>query len=205
MAYSMLVFDGRYVLPVTPVLIALGIRFVLPPGMERAWLQPEPEKLAGAGHWRTAAGILLLLGLIGTQVYWASPFRSRGQDYQQSVYSAAASLKKDGGRNIVVIGEGPYPEHGVGWEAGLYAAYFADARVVATLVEIPAGFNPDAVVADTKKVGPEAIVIWGSASDSKYSSLLRTLQLSYPQAAITFINDPQKGRVGEIFCLKVKI
>lgn len=202
MAYSMLVFDGRYVLPVTPVLIALGIRFALPEGAGHAWLDAAPEKPADAGRWRTAAGVLLVLGLIGTQVYRASPFRSKPQDFQQSVYAAADSLKQGGARNIAVVGEGPYPEHGVGWEAGLYAAYFADARVVASLLEIPAGLNPGAVVADTAKVGPDAIMIWGSPLDSKYSSLLSTLQLSYPRAPITSISDPQKGRVGEILFLR---
>jgi 4-amino-4-deoxy-L-arabinose transferase-like glycosyltransferase len=201
-AYSLLVFDGRYVLPVTPALIALGIRFVLPPGAARFWLPADLEKLADAGRWQTAAGILLVLGLIGTQVYWASPFRARRQDFQQSVYAAADSLKNRGARNIVVIGDGPYPEDGVGWEAGLYAAYFADSRVLATLLEIPAGLNPDAVVADIEKVGPDAIMIWGSPMDSRYSSLLSALQLSYPEAASTTVSDPQKGSVGRVFVLR---
>jgi len=38
---------------------------------------------------------------------------------------------------LVVIRRGPYPEHGVGWEAGMYASYFAQCRMVAFGSDIP--------------------------------------------------------------------
>ncbi len=104
-AYCMLVFDGRYVLPITAVLMALGIRFAVPPRMAGEAIT-EAEKVDDAGRWQTLAGTLLVIGLIGTQLYWASPFRTIRQDFQRSLYDAADGLRKGQARTVVVIGEG---------------------------------------------------------------------------------------------------
>jgi 4-amino-4-deoxy-L-arabinose transferase-like glycosyltransferase len=205
LAYCMLVFDARYVLPMTPVLMALSVRFAVPAGWTKVSPSAGTETVTNAGGWQKAAGILLVIGLFAVQIYWASPFRTIGQDFQQSVYNAADSLRKGGARNIVAIGEGPYPEHGVGWEAGVYAAYFAGSRIIAELYEVPAGLNPDSVVADVRNLAPDAVMIWGPSSDSGYAAALRRqLQQAYPDASISEINDPYRGRVGAIVLLRRK-
>jgi DNA-binding LacI/PurR family transcriptional regulator len=139
---------------------------------------------------------------MGTQVYWASPFRTVRQDFQRSAYAAADSLRNGGTRNIVVIGEGPHPEHGVGWEAGFYAAYFADSRIVATLIEVPPELNPEAVVGDTEKLNPDAVMIWGTPSDSRYLRTMEALRKTYPDANVTRIGDPVKGEVCTVLLLQ---
>ena len=184
-AYCMLVFDGRYVLPITAVLMALGIRFAVPPGMVRE-ASTDIEKVDDTGRWQTFAGILLILGLIGAQLYWASPFRTIRQDFQRSLYDAADGLRKGQARTVVVIGEGPYPEHGVGWEAGVYAAYFAGTRVVGDLFEDtgdagpgsagPSKLDADSVVGDVGKLAPDAVLVWDPPVHAKYAGVVSTLQ-----------------------------
>jgi hypothetical protein len=211
LAYCMLVFDGRYVLPITAVLMALGIRFAVPPGMARE-ASTDIEKVDDAGRWQTLAGTLLVLGLIGTQLYWASPFRTIQQDFQRSLYEAADGLRKGQARTVVVIGEGPYPEHGVGWEAGVYAAYFAGARVVGDLFEdtgdaVPGSGGPgnvdaDSAVADVGKLDPDAVLVWGPPVRAKYAGVVSKLQQAYPDAFTSSISDPVKGNVGTLILFK---
>jgi len=210
-AYCMLVFDGRYVLPITVVLMALGIRFAVPPGMVRQ-ASSDIEKVDDAGWWQTLAGTLLVIGLIGTQLYWASPFRTIRQDFQRSLYDAADGLRKGQVRTVVVIGEGPYPEHGVGWEAGVYAAYFAGARVVGDLFEAPADAGPgsgvpghvdaDSVVSDVGKLDPDAVLVWDPPAHAKYPGVVSRLQQAYPDASTSSISDPVKGNVGTLILFK---
>jgi hypothetical protein len=214
-AYCMLVFDGRYALPITAVLMALGIRFAVPPGMARE-ASTQVEKVDDAGRWQTFAGMLLVLGLIGTQVYWASPFRTIQQDFQRSLYDAAEGLRKGQVRTVVVIGEGPYPAHGVGWEAGVYSAYFAGSRVVGDLFqdsadagpgsivgsEIPGNVDADSVVTDVGKLDPDAVLVWDPPQHAKYAGVVSRLQQAYPGASTSSISDPVKGNVGTLILLK---
>jgi hypothetical protein len=210
-AYCMLVFDGRYALPITVVLMTLCIRFVAPPGVAGE-TSAKAEKVDNAGRWQTLAGMLLVLGLIGTQVYWASPFRTLRQDFQRSLYDAADVLRKGHVRTVVVIGEGPYPDHGVGWEAGVYAAYFAGARVVGDLFDEPgdegSGFaapgNVDAnsVVTDIGKLAPDAVQVWDLPAHARFAGVVSRLQRAYPDAASSSVSDPVKGNVGTLILLK---
>jgi len=209
-AYCMLVFDGRYILPITAVLMALSIRFAVPAKMMRE-AGNQTEKVDDAGGWQTFAGILLVLGLIGTQLYWASPFRTMRQDFQRSLYDTADGLRKGGAQTVVVIGEGPYPEHGVGWEAGVYTAYFAGARVVGDLFGTPedvtgnqATVGADSVVGDVGKLAPDAVLIWDGPSHKKYADVVSSLQHAYPDAPIRSVADPVKGNVGTLILLKRK-
>src|SRR4029077_20604316 len=105
-------------------------------------------------------------------IYWASPFRTVHQDFQKSVHDAADVLTKGQARNVVVMGKGPYPEHGVGWEAGVYAAYFAGSRIIEDVPETMSGVSPDPIVDDVEKLAPDAIMIWGTAADSEYSDMI---------------------------------
>jgi 4-amino-4-deoxy-L-arabinose transferase-like glycosyltransferase len=213
-AYCMLVFDGRYVLPIAAVLMALGIQFAVPPGMARE-ATTGVEKVDDAGRWQTLAGTLLIFGLIGTQLYWASPFRTIRQDFQRSLYDAADGLRKGRARTVVVIGEGPYPEHGVGWEAGVYAAYFAGARVVGDLFEdigdagpgsaVPGNVDADLVVTDVGKLDPDAVLVWDLPAHAKYPGVVSELQHAYPDASTSCISDPVKGIVGTLILFKRRI
>lgn len=74
-------------------------------------------------------------------------------------------------RQAPTVGEGPYPEQGVRWEAGMYAAYFSDY--------------------------PMQLCV-GTPSDTKYSSPLSKLQAVYPDRTAKSIADPGKGVVGAI-------
>lgn len=210
LAYCMLVFDGRYVLPISAVLMALSVRFAVPSAITLDACA-DIERVGDAGRWQTLAAILLAAGLIGVQLYWASPFRTMRQDFQQSVYDAADGLRNGQVRTVVVIGEGPYPEHGVGWEAGVYSSYFAGARVLGDLFEEPNDTAPgtpshvdaDAVVADVGKLAPDAVLIWDSPTHAKYSDVVSKLQSAYPES-IRAIRDPLKGNVGTLILLKKK-
>lgn len=201
-AYAMLVFDGRYVIPITPVLIGFAIRFALPPS-ETGDLQSQELDLSG--RWQVTAGVLLIVGLIAVQVYWASPFRTIHQDFQSSVYQAANVLRSAQARNVVAIGEGPYPQHGVGWEAGVYAAYFAGSRIVADWLEVPREVNSDSIVTDMGRVSPDAAMIWGVSSDSTYKTLVSKIHEAYPQSIGTIIRDPRRGEVATVVILKGKV
>jgi 4-amino-4-deoxy-L-arabinose transferase-like glycosyltransferase len=200
-AYAMLVFDGRYVIPVTPILMGLAIRFALPAGRTK---DLPSDNLDYAGRWQTVAGVLLILGLAAGQVYWASPFRTIRQDFQSSVHEAANTLTNVQARSVITIGEGPYPEHGVGWEAGIYTAYFAGSPIVANLFEIPRGVNPDSIVTDIQKLSPDAVIIWGAPADSTYTTLVSRIHQAYPRDAPTTISDPRKGEVATVVILKQK-
>jgi 4-amino-4-deoxy-L-arabinose transferase-like glycosyltransferase len=205
LAYCMLVFDSRYVLPIVPVLMALSIRFAVPASWTKQSTFLEREPVADVDGWQKAAGILLVLGLFAVQVYWASPFRTIRQDFQHSVYDAADILRKGGARNFVTVGQGPYPEHGVGWEAGVYAAYFAEARIIALSDEALPGLNPDLVVADVGKLAPDAVVIWGAPDSSSVATALRLrLQQAYPNASVSEVTDSRKGNVGAVVFLRPK-
>ncbi|HEY6337912.1 MAG TPA: hypothetical protein VIW68_05420 [Candidatus Sulfotelmatobacter sp.] len=206
LAYCMLVFDGRYVLPITAVLMALSVRFAVPEEITRV-AGTNVEKVDPAGHWQTLAAILLVVGLIGVQFYWASPFRMMRQDFQRSVYDAADGLRKGQAQTVVVIGDGPYPAHGVGWEAGVYAAYFAEARVVGELFEEPdsvlkGNVDADSVVSDVGKLAPDAVLVWDSPTHRKYGDVVNKLQQSGRDVSTRSISDPVKGNVGTLIFLR---
>jgi 4-amino-4-deoxy-L-arabinose transferase-like glycosyltransferase len=205
-AYCMLVFDGRYALPITAVLMTLCIRFAVPPGMARE-AGSDVAEVHTAGRWQAFAGLLLILGLLGTQLYWASPFRTVRQDFQRSLYDAADGLRKGQARTVVVIGEGPYPEHGVGWEAGVYSAYFAGAQVVGDLFEdpgdaVPKNVDANSVVSDVGNLAPDAVLIWDLPAHAKYPGVVGRLQQAYPESSTRSVSDPVKGNVGTLILLK---
>jgi len=196
LAYCMLVFDGRYVLPITPLLIALSVRYAVP---AKSSAPAEAVKaMPDSRRWQMLACILLVAGLIFVQLYWASPFRTIRQDFQLGVYDAAKILKDGHVVNAVSIGEGPYPEHGVGWEAGLYAAYFSDSRIVGTLFDLPDNSAQASLIHDISKLSPDAVMVWGSATDPMCSWLVSKLEAAYPDRSAKLITDPRKGVVGVI-------
>jgi 4-amino-4-deoxy-L-arabinose transferase-like glycosyltransferase len=90
-AYCMLVFDGRYLIPIVPVLIAVCCPLLLP-----------SDLASGAPHaspWLQKAGLgLLAASIVFFAVYWASPFRTVDRDFEASCYQAAAVLRGAGRR-----------------------------------------------------------------------------------------------------------
>jgi hypothetical protein len=184
-AYSMLVFDGRYLFPLIPLVLAVGARSLVPEGRFR----PLP--------WRKTCYSLVLLGVCASFFYRSSPFRLLTRDFQTPSYRAAELLKRQGiSERLVSIGAGPFPEHGVGWEAGYQAAYFSNSRLVAETESLPHPSQVNSVEADLAKALPDAILIWGTHDDSRYAALVASLAAQYPAARLHSITDPALGEVG---------
>ena len=82
LAYSMLVFDGRYIFPLIPLVVAVGARFLI----ADAWLNHNV--------WRRISLTLVVLGVGASLVYPSSPFRVLTRDFQAASYEAGALLRK---------------------------------------------------------------------------------------------------------------
>jgi hypothetical protein len=61
--------------------------------------------------------------------------------------------------SVVSIGSGPFPEHGVGWEAGSKATYFAGKRLIATDETVPSEKELPALVSDLAKAAADAVLV----------------------------------------------
>lgn len=190
-AYCMLVLDARYVLPLAPLLMAVGVPFVIPAKMQSVSMRfPQVRMVAAA---------LLVLSTIFFCVYWASPFRTLRQDYQLSCYDAAQKLHAiPSCARLVVIGRGPYPEHGVGWEAGMYASYFAQCRMVAFGSDIPSHSNLQFAQQDLRAISPDAILLFGTHDNPGYEGFIETVQQSEPTFLSEAILDSEVGEVGKL-------
>lgn len=184
-AYCMLVFDARYLLPLVPLLVAIASPCLLPFG-----------HVVSSKFVRFGPGPLFLASLIFLGVYHASPFRSIRRDYQAGLYSIASSLRQlPHCDRLVVIGDGRYPEHGIGWEAGIYSSFFAQCRMVGYSEQIPKASG--GVIADIEKLRADSVLVFGNASDAKYRSLVDELQ-SRPLRFID-LRGSRSGPVGVVF------
>jgi hypothetical protein len=180
-AYSMLVFDSRYLLPLLPLVIAFGTRFLVPdPSLKSSFFRPLCWGLVSAG-------------VIFFAAYRSSPFRVQTRDFQTICYRTGAILAHEPVKTVVSIGSGPFPEHGVGWEAGYKAAYFAGKKLIATDEIAPSEKELPAVMSDLAKAAPDAVFVWQS-DDDKRRRLLSTLERHYSEKAR--ILDPVLGDVG---------
>jgi 4-amino-4-deoxy-L-arabinose transferase-like glycosyltransferase len=179
--YCMLVFDSRYVLPLVPLLLALAAPFLIPnPALSNKVIRAIP-------------GVLFLGFTVFFLLYWASPFRNMSRDYQTGVYSTATALRQlPQCDRLVVIGKGPFPEHGVGWEAGIYASYFAECRVVGFSEEYASDSDVPAIYEDLQNLKANSILVVGSASFSLNPSLEQRIT-----GGLGFVSkqvyDPQSG------------
>jgi 4-amino-4-deoxy-L-arabinose transferase-like glycosyltransferase len=191
-AYCMLVFDARYVLPLAPLLMAVGVPFVT--------LTSRTQFVSGRfPRGRMVAAALLVLSTIFFQVYWASPFRTMRKDYQLSCYDAARKLQAiPHCNNLVVIGRGPYQEHGVGWEAGVYASYFAGCKIVAFNSDVPGIEKIEATKRDLLIIGPDAILLFGTRGEMAYERFLAAIHSSHPSLMSEAIVDPTTREIGEL-------
>jgi 4-amino-4-deoxy-L-arabinose transferase-like glycosyltransferase len=192
-AYCMLVFDERYLTPILPLLIAVGCPLVLP-----RKLVPDSPHIA---PWlqKPALG-LFAASVVFFAVYWASPLRTASRDYEVSCYQAAAILRNDKpSGTLVSLGEGPYPEHGAGFEVGTYAAYFAGWRVVASNYALPPVSDAADLAGKALAVHADAVAVWGSPPDPRYVELLRGIRGAPDLAFVNAFFDPYKGEVGTLF------
>jgi 4-amino-4-deoxy-L-arabinose transferase-like glycosyltransferase len=185
-AYCMLVFDGRYLVPLIPLVIAVAARFLV----------AEPS-LNHSG-WRRISTVLVVFGVVVSFIYPASPYRVLTRDFQTISYEAGALLRQRRSASLVGIGCGPFPEHGVGWEAAYQSAYFGDARLIGTMESLPDAAKRATLTADIGKASPDAILVWGTPADSRYNDLIRSLAGKYPNNSIRRIDDPTFGEAGTI-------
>jgi len=195
-AYCMLVFDGRYVIPIVPVLIAVSCPVLL------------PGRLAGsapqaAGWLRTTALGLVAASTIFFALYWASPFRTIDRDFEVSCYRAADLLRaqKPGG-TLVSIGDGPYPDHGVGFEAGSYVAYLSGWRLVGGNAALPDSSGADELVQQVLASRADAVAVWGSPGDPNYGSIVERIEQGVGSSSANTIPDPRKGEVATLIVLR---
>ncbi len=184
--YSTLVFDERYLFPLMPLVLALAARFLV------------PDDEFDHDRWRTLCIALVILGAIASMLYPSSPFRLLTRDFQSSCYDAGRDLQAHTGSRVVTIGSGPFPEHGVGWEAGFKASFFGGRRIIAATEGLPQSTQLSSLTADIRKASPDAILVWGKPDDSRYTGLLQTLTLQYPQSSSEKIVDPVLGEVGTV-------
>lgn len=186
-AYSMLVFDERYLFPLIPLVIAVGARFLV------------ADARFNHANWRRVSVALVIFGVFVSIVYASSPFRVLRRDFQVISYEAGEFLRKHPGKpTLVSLGSGPFPEHGVGWEAGYQAAYFGDGRLIGTMETLPSSEELSILTSDLGKALPDAILVWGRPDDSRYSALLGRLASQFPHSQFEKINDPVLGEAGEI-------
>jgi hypothetical protein len=188
-AYSMLVFDERYLFPLIPLVLAVAARFLL------------CDRNFGHEGWRRVSIVLVVLGSVASLIYPSSPFRLLTRDFQASCYDAGQHLRAHSGSNVVSIGSGPFPGHGVGWEAGYKASFFGQRRIIAAMDFLPTYAQLSDLTLDLRKAAPDAILVWGRPEDTKYSGLIAHLQAQYPNSTSGKILDPILGEVGAVLFL----
>ena len=189
-AYSALVFDERYLFPLIPLVLAVAARFLVPDN--------KREDEFDHDRWRKLCVTLVVLGTIAAIVYPSSPFRLLTRDFQSSCYDAGRRLQEHPSSRVVTIGSGPFPEHGVGWEAGFKAGFFGGRRIIAATEALPQSTQLSSLAADIRKASPDAILVWGKRDDTRYTGLLQSLALQYPQSSSEKIVDPVLGEVGTV-------
>ena len=190
LAYCMLVFDGRYLYPIIPLLLAVAVGVFL-------------EQIGPAVRiWRRAIAALIVLGIVASLVYSSSPFRTLNRDFQVACYQAGQSLRAHPGSTVVSLGSGPYQEHGVGWEAGYKSAYFGDRRLIGATEKLPNLEGIPAALGDIFKARPDAILVWGKPGETRYDSLVQQLIQEYAGGSREVLMDPFYGEVGSALFLR---
>jgi hypothetical protein len=186
-AYGMLVFLTTYAFPLVPLIIAVTSRFFV--GDARFYANTL---------WRRACIVLALGGLVASFTYKSSPYRTLDRNFQMSCYDAARKLDTYAGSRVVTMGSGPYPEHGVGWEAGYRTAYFAKRQVVAQTGDLPTEMAP--LMSDIEKASADEVLLWGRQTDPRFQLILRNLAQEY-RVQLPIV-DPSLGQVGTVFALR---
>jgi hypothetical protein len=190
--YSTLVFDERYLYPLIPLVLAVAARFLVPDN------KGDKEDEVNYARWRKLCIALVVLGTVASMIYPSSPFRLLTRDFQSSCYDAGRLLQEHTGSRVVTIGSGPFPEHGVGWEAGFKAGFFGERKIIAATEALPQSTQLSSLAADLQKASPDAILVWGKPEDTRYTGLLQNLTLRYPRSPREKIVDPVLGEVGTV-------
>jgi 4-amino-4-deoxy-L-arabinose transferase-like glycosyltransferase len=192
-AYCMLVFDGRYIIPIAPILIAVCCPLLLP-----VRLSPDAPHLK---PWLQRLGLgLLAASLVFFAVYWASPFRTASRDYEVSCYEAANTLRQSApSGTLASIGEGPYPEHGVGFEVGSYVSYMAGWRLIAGNAGLPLPSQAKTLADEALATHADAVAVWGSPTNPTYGAIISQLKTAPGLSSFRPFSDPHKGEVGTVF------
>jgi hypothetical protein len=182
LAYAMFTIDSRYLYPIIPLWFSFAAGYLC------RTLEPKSRMV------RAACIILTLSGVGFSLTYWSSPFRTNTRDWQIVCRVAGESLRRHAATTVVSVGSGPFPEHGVGWEAGYLSCYFGGAKLIATADGIPA--NLDVLSADLSQTGSDAVLIWNrNRSERTLISRIPVLD----DAERVEIIDPQFGEVGLVF------
>src|SRR5580658_6415278 len=190
--YYTLVFDERYLFPLIPLVLAVAARFLVPGKKD------DKDDEFDHDRWRKFCVALVVLGTIASMVYPSSPFRLLTRDFQSSCYDAGRRLQEHAGSTVVTIGSGPFPEHGVGWEAGFKAGFFGERKIIAATEALPQSTQLSSLAADLQKASPDAILVWGKPEYTRYTGLLQNLTLRYPRSPREKIVDPVLGEVGTV-------
>jgi dolichyl-phosphate-mannose-protein mannosyltransferase len=183
-AYCMLVFLTTYAFPLAALIMAVSARIFV-----------SDDRVGVSAWWRWICVGLAIAGLLVSFTYRSSPFRTLDRDFQASCRDAASKLDASAGLRVASLGSGPYPEHGVGWEAGFMAAYLANRRIVAT-GSLPASDQMPLWKEDIHKSGCDAVLVWGRPGDASYQFALRGLEAEYRTSVP--ISDPALGEVGRM-------
>lgn len=196
-AYCMLVFDTRYVIPVMPLMIAICSPLLLP-----SHLTPDAPKVHAA--FQRIGLAVLVASMIFLLFYRSSPLRTVDRDFEASCYQAAGILRGAApeGR-LVSVGNGPYPEHGVGFEAGIYVAYLSGWRIVGSNSELPHGSALDGLATAVLASGADAVAVWGTPGDASYVNIVSKIRQAPNMSSATPFSDPHKGEVGTLFLFGV--
>jgi len=185
LAYSMLVVDSRYFFPLLVLFLAFASIFLLP---EATKYLPFASPVL-----RLICIVLVLSGTIFSLTYWASPMRVQTRDWQEVCYQTGASLARRNVKTVVSVGSGPFPEHGVGWEAGYTSSYFGDARLLAASVAVPE--DTQDLLLDVGQAAPDAVIIWDT--DARRREIVQdALRSDYPSGQV--ITDSKIGEAGTI-------
>jgi hypothetical protein len=193
LTYCMLVFDGRYIFPILPILMASTAPFLV-------W-RADATPLALPALWHRVIVILVVAGIAFTLVYRSSPYRTITRDYQESCYNAGRLLRQAQGQTIVSFGIGPYPEHGVGWEAGYKSAFFGSKQLVGFSPNLPS--DTGAVIRDIQRSAAESVLVWGAPTSYSFVSLVGALRASCPGFTSEPIDDEAVGQVGQLFTVTI--
>jgi hypothetical protein len=181
LAYSMLVIDARYLIPIVPLWLAIG----------SGVLELQRGRWLKTAQWISL--VLLLLGFMWSMVYRSSPWRIQTRDWQSACYRAGEALQEGHIKTVVSIGSGPYPDHGVGWEAGYKASYFGGARLVATSFSLS---QPEELATDVTRADSDAVLVWSTNKQER-----STVELALGERGYTSqesIVDPYVGGVGSV-------
>jgi hypothetical protein len=179
----MLAFITTYAFPLVAVMMAVTSRFFV-----------NDSQFSVNAIWQRLCIVLAVAGLLVSFTYPSSSFRTLDRNFQMSCYDAAKKLDAFSGSKLVSIGMGPYPEHGVGWEAGYRVAYFAKRRVVAQTPSLPADVS--LLMADVEVSSADAVLVWGKPADPSFQRVLRSLAAEY-QTSLAIV-DPALGQVGAV-------